>query len=148
MASTDSLAGGRASYADSRWQAAVDQLRDADREVGLAAEDLELLANATVLTGRMAEGIDVLTRAHERFLADGDDVAAARCAAWIGMHLMQSGEHARGGGWFSRAHRLVDGRPDTTAVEGFLLVPVALNALYSGDPETAAGMFRRAARDR
>ena len=145
MASTESLAAARASYADSRWQTAVDQLRDADREVGLAAEDLELLANATVLTGRMAEGIDVLTRAHERFLADGDEVAAARCAAWIGMHLMQSGEHARGGGWFSRAHRLVDGRPDTTSVEGFLLVPVGLNALYSGDPEAAAGLFRRAA---
>ena len=136
---------GRAHYAARSWQAAVDHLTQADDDGGLSGHDLELLAVATALTGRTSAGVDVLTRAHERFLGDGDVVAAARCAGWIGMQLMLLGERATSGGWFARANRLVQESAEPCSVEGFLLIPAGLGAMYGGDPGNAAAMFGRAA---
>ena len=71
--------------------------------------------------------------------------AAARCAGWIGMQLLFLDERARSGGWFARAQRLVQELPEPCSIEGFLLIPAALGALYGGDAETGAGLFGRAA---
>jgi DNA-binding NarL/FixJ family response regulator len=145
MASSTSVDRGREDFAARRWQAAIGHLTDADREDGLCAEDLERLAIATLLIGRTLDGVDLLTRAHERFLGDGDLVAAARCAGWIGMQLLLLDEQARSGGWFARAQRLVQELSEPCSIEGFLLIPAALGALYGGDAETGAGLFGRAA---
>jgi len=145
MASSTSVDRGREDFAAHRWQAAVSHLTDADREDALCAEDLERLAIATLLIGRTLDGVDLLTRAHERFLGDGDLVAAARCAGWIGMQLLLLDEQARSGGWFARAQRLVQELSEPCSIEGFLLIPAALGALYGGDAETGAGLFGRAA---
>ena len=135
---------GRAHYAARSWQAAVDQLTQADDDGGLSGPDLERLAVATALTGRAPTAVEILTRAHKRFLDDGDVISAARCAGWIGMHLMLLGERATSGGWFARAQRLVQEAPTPCSVEGFLLIPAGLGAMYGGDPGNAAAMFGRA----
>ena len=88
------------------------RLREADHRGGLPAADLERLATAEILTGdSTTAGLETLTRAHEEYLVVGDVDGAARCAGWMGMHLMFLGDGARAGGWFARGQRLVDGLP-------------------------------------
>ncbi|MFF2493754.1 LuxR C-terminal-related transcriptional regulator [Agromyces sp. NPDC058064] len=135
---------GRAAYRENRWNDAVAELELADRDAVTTPLDLENLATAAFLVGRAADGLDWLARAHEAFLADGDDVAAIRCAAWLGMMLSDLGDHARSGGWFARAERLVDASDEPDADHGFLRVPHGLQALYSGDAEGAERIFREA----
>src|SRR5688500_3923863 len=86
------LAEGREAYAERRWPNAVGQYTAADRDTELPAGDLERLATSVILTGGRAEGVDILARAHLKYLADGDYDAAVRCAVWTGMNLILRGE--------------------------------------------------------
>jgi DNA-binding CsgD family transcriptional regulator len=142
---SDVLERGRAAYAERRWSAAFDSFAEADAETPLGAQDLECWSTAAVLLGRDVVGVDALTRAHEVHLAAGDTAAAARCAAWNGIELMDQGDHARSAGWFARAERLAQQLPEPAAVSGFVLIPQGLGALYAGDGGTAAETFDRIA---
>lgn len=132
---------GRSAFEGHRWTEAVEQFLDADRRGGLTAPDLERLATVEILTGKTDTGIDNLTRAHEEYLVVGDVPGAARCAGWIGMHLMNTGQMARSTGWFARAGRLVAELNEPCVVEGLLLLPTALGMLYGGDPDGANRVF-------
>ncbi|MBX7445248.1 MULTISPECIES: helix-turn-helix transcriptional regulator [unclassified Arthrobacter] len=145
MTAETGLDQGRSAFREQRWTEAFESLRDADRQGGLPAADLERLATAEILTGNAATGIESLTRAHEEYLVVGDIVGAARCAAWMALHLMNTGESARAGGWLARGQRLADELPVPDAVQGFLLIPACLGKLYGGDPEGALMLFSRAA---
>ena len=118
-----------------------DAFGDAQREGQLPARDLEWAATTAFLLGLESEGVDTLTRAHEAFLAADDVTGAARCAAWLGIYLMNAGDRARGGGWLARAQRLVRGRGEPGGAEGFLLIPVGLGSLYSGAVDGALQAF-------
>lgn len=135
---------GRSAFEEHRWTEAFEHFLDADRRGGLPAPDLERLATVEILTGKSAMGIDTLTRAHEEYLVVGDVASAARCAGWIGMHLMNTGQMARSSGWFARAGRLVVELNEPSAVEGLLMVPAALGMLYGGDPAGALRVFEQA----
>jgi ATP/maltotriose-dependent transcriptional regulator MalT len=130
----------RAAFAGRHWSEAFALAAEVDGRDGLAADDLERYSTAAAMLGRQTESIDLLTRAHEAFLESGDEHSAARCAAWIGIHLGNSGEQARSAGWFTRAQRLA-GEPGPSSSGGFLLVPVGLGALYAGDAERALTAF-------
>lgn len=136
---------GRSAFQEHRWTEAFQNFRDADQQGGLPAADLERLATAEILTGNTSTGLDTLTRAHEEYLMVGDVVGAARCAAWMVMHLANAGETARAGGWLARGQKLVNELPEPDAVQGFMLVPVALGKLYGGDPQAALELFSQAA---
>lgn len=136
---------GREAYAERRWPDAVGQYTAAEHDAELPAADLEQLATSVILTGRPSEGVDILARAHLKYLADGDYHAAARCAFWAGMNLMLQGEPARSAGWLARARRIVEDRPEASPVEGLLSLPAGLGALYQGDGPAAAEAFARAA---
>jgi DNA-binding CsgD family transcriptional regulator len=136
---------GRAAFREHRWTDASRSYLDADRRGGLPAADLEKLATAEILTGDVATGLDTLTRAHEEYLVVGDVASAALCAGWLGMHHMFQGDRAQAGGWFARGQRLADELAQPNAVQGFLLVPVALGKLYGGDPGGALQLFTQAA---
>lgn len=140
-----SLAEGREAYAQRRWPDAVGQYTDADRDADLPASDLEQLATSVILTGRGSEGVDILARAHLKYLADADYPAAVRCAVWTGINLILLGEPARSAGWLARAHRIVDDLPEPCRFEGMLFLPAGLGALYQGDGAAAAKAFTRAA---
>ena len=139
------LAHGREAYAERRWPDAVGQYTAAEHEAELPAGDLERLATSVILTGRASEGVEVLVRAHLKYLADGDYAAAARCAVWAGMNLMLLGEQAPSAGWFARTRRIVEDMPGPCPCEGLLFVPPGLGALYQGDGAAAAEAFTRAA---
>jgi DNA-binding CsgD family transcriptional regulator len=136
---------GRSAFRENRWTDAFESFRDADQRGGLPAQDLDRLAIAEILTGNITAGLDTLTRAHEEYLVVGDVVGAARCAGWMGMQLMNVGEAARAGGWFARGQRLVDELAEPDAVQGLLLVPMALGKLYGGDPAGALEVFSQVA---
>jgi DNA-binding CsgD family transcriptional regulator/tetratricopeptide (TPR) repeat protein len=75
----------------------------------------------------------------------GDAVRATRCAFWIAFGLLNSGELARGGGWVSRAQRLLDEAGLDCVEHGHLRYAGALQAIFSGDGETAHAGFTTAA---
>lgn len=134
---------GHSAAQEYRWREAFDRLTEADRGGTIAAADLEQLATVAILSGHPGAAIDVLTRAHASYLDCGETAAAARCAGWIGIHLMQQSEHARGAGWFARARRLVAEYGEPCAVEGFLLVTDGMAALESGDAAVAQRTFEQ-----
>jgi DNA-binding CsgD family transcriptional regulator/tetratricopeptide (TPR) repeat protein len=133
---------GRAAFDDHRWGAAFAAFTEADRDDVLEPPDLERLATVSLLLGREDEGIDLVTRAHEAFLAIEDRAGAARCATWIGLYLGGKGDEARSNGWLARARRVAGAADDARATaEGLLLVAAALEALYSGQATGAERMF-------
>lgn len=134
---------GRSAFREHRWTDAFESFREADQRGGLPAADLERLATAEILTGSAAGGLESLTRAHEEYLVVGDIAGAARCAAWMAIHLMNLGESARAAGWLARGQRLLDELVEPDPVEGFMLIPVSLGKLYGGDPEGALQLFSR-----
>jgi len=145
MNSPTALDRGRAAYQGHRWNEAIAELDEAGREDSVTAKDIEHFATALFLVGRAQEGVDALTHAHEAFLGVDDVAGATRCAAWLGMHLMDLGDRARSAGWFARAQRLVEADPATGPGQGFLLIPEGLGALYAGEGARASDVFARAA---
>ena len=144
MTTPDPVALGRESYEQQEWRTAYDQLWAADRTERLEPDDVERLATAASLLGRDADTANLLARAYHDHLRRGAVERAARCAFWLAFGLLFRSETARGGGWLTRAERLLTGVGDT-AERGFLLVPRAYQSWDDGDPETAHATFERAA---
>jgi DNA-binding CsgD family transcriptional regulator len=134
---------GRTSFERRAWLDAYTALSEADRIEPLEAADLDLLATAASLIGRMDEYLTVLERAHLAHLDDGDNLAAARNAGWIGMTLAIRGELGPASGWFGRAERLVEREGRECVEQGWLLIPVVFQRQAAGDYD---GMEEAAAR--
>lgn len=108
----NNLERGRESFQRQEWGDAHAQLSAADHESSLDVADLERLAVAADLIGRDGDSADVWARAHQQCLRLGNVPRDARCAFWLALSLLLRGEMARGGGWLSRARRLLDGHED------------------------------------
>jgi DNA-binding CsgD family transcriptional regulator len=129
-----------------KWADAYEHLAVAEREEGLEPGALEPFSVAAYLRGRPDEGAGILGRAHREYLERDDLVGAARCAFWLGFQLLMSGERARGGGWVSRAERLLDDCGRDCEERGFVLLPRGLRLLAQGDSEAAHETFVEAGR--
>ncbi len=141
----DALTRGREAYDRRAWREAFDHLSAADHTMPLAAEDVERLATSAILIGR-DDGPDFWARAHQEFLNRGDTQRAARCAFWVAFLLMTAGKSARGSGWISRGRRLLEDEREPSAVHGLLLIPLALQHIIEGDPQSACAAFVEAGR--
>ena len=137
------LAQGRKSFQKQAWAAAFSDFTAADQEAQLEPEDLVLLAQTALLIGKEAEGADLLARAYQAFLGRGATQFGALCAFWLGFSLLLRGEAAKGGGWLSRAGRLLDGKPEC-AVNGYLLLAEAYRTFRAGDAAAALDGFAQA----
>lgn len=145
----DPLEGARKAAADLRWLDTFEALSALDRESGLAAKDLELLATAAFLLGRSQECRQARLRAYQLYLHTGDARPAARCAARIGLEQLGLGEVAEAAGclpvsvsacsaWAAQAAALVEHEPEGPE-HGYVLVTAAYERLaMAGDPEGAA----------
>jgi DNA-binding CsgD family transcriptional regulator len=136
---------GREFYSGNAWREAYECLSSADRAAPLGAADLELLARAAYMLGRDDDYVSGLERAHHAHLDTGDVPPAVRCAWWIGHNLLFRGQRARASGWFSRGQRLLEGIERDCVERGYLLIPVWLGQMGSGDYEAAHATARRAA---
>jgi hypothetical protein len=85
---------GREAYSKESWSEAYESLSRADRESSLAPDDLALLATCAYMIGREAEYRELLERAHRAHLDAGEELAALRCAFWIGVTLASHGRLA------------------------------------------------------
>ena len=132
------LESGREAYSREAWSDAYEALSEADGESPLAPDDLELLARCAYMIGREAEYRDLLERAHRAHLAADDELAALRCAFWIGVTLASHGEIGRASGWLRRAQRLLDRQGKDRVERGYLLLPAVFEQEAGGDWETAA----------
>ena len=141
---TDALDRGRQAYARNAWRTAADELAIADLEHPLGLDDQERLAAATYLCGREADSATMWARAHHTGLAQGQTERAARSAFWLAFQHLLQGEMAPAGGWLARAERVLDEHSAECAERGYLLVPVALQAMLGGDAERAYVTFDRA----
>jgi hypothetical protein len=133
----DKLKRGRESYGRRAWGDAYESLSLADQATPLGVEDLESLAISAYLIGRDDEYLSALERAHHGHLDAGEEVRAARCAFWLGLHLFLRGEAGRATGWLARAQRLLERGQRDCVEQGYLLLPVAEQHLAAGDHETA-----------
>ena len=144
MGGDGELARGREAAARLAWADAYTALSLADSSSSLAGEDLELLATAAYLLGRVEDCLRALQRAQQLHAERGDLRRAARCAFWLAFHLINRGELAQANGWFARANRLLEHEQEC-AERGYLLVPVALQQLLAGDYAEAGRTADRAA---
>jgi hypothetical protein len=123
------------------WQDAYQHLSAADREEPLAAEDLDRLATAAYLIGRLDAADAAWERTHHAFLVRGDTAPAVRCGFWLGLTLFLRGEQARGSGWMARAQHLLEAGALDCVEQGYVRIPMALHALGGGDAESAYRSF-------
>ena len=131
----DELERGRRAYEGSAWTDAFESLSRADQSTSLAAGDLELFARSAYMVGRDDDYVAGLERAHDLYVAAGDVPSAIRCAWWIGHNMLFCGQTARAAGWFGRAQRLLDSDGRDCVERGYLLIPVWLGQIASGDYE-------------
>jgi DNA-binding CsgD family transcriptional regulator len=146
MATDKKLHEARKAFRLKEWTGAYAGLKDADKKGGLKPEDLESLATAAYLLGKADESIDIWSRAHNEYLNTADINCAVRCAFWQGFLLLNSGESARGGGWISRARRMLDEAHLECVEKGYLLLPVALRCLGEGNANGSLVTFELAAK--
>ena len=131
--SSPALERGRQAFAQEAWRRAFEALASADRTVALGADDLELLARSAYMLGHDDDYVSALERAHHAHLNAGDTPRAVRCAIWIGHSLLFRGEMARMGGWFARGQRLLDEDGRDCVERGYLLIPIWLEQMGSGE---------------
>ena len=129
----DALEHGRRAYADYRWATADEALTLADAHEPLGAEDLELLATAAYMLGRIDDYLAALARAHDAYLERGEELRAAGCALWIGTTLFLTGKVGRASGWVGRAERLIERHGPDCVEAAYLLVPQMFERTESGD---------------
>lgn len=145
MSAAGELERGRALTARGAWLDAHAALSSADLAGQLATADLERLATAAYMLGRLEEYVATLERAHREYLAAAAPRPATRCAFWIGMQLLLAGETGRGTGWIGRAQRLVEGEAETCVEHGYLRLPAAFRCQIEGDYAAGASVAGEAA---
>jgi ATP/maltotriose-dependent transcriptional regulator MalT len=136
---------GREAYSRGAWLDAYESLSRADREASLVPADLALLATCGYMIGRESEYRDLLERAYRVNLEVGDELAAVRCAFWIGLTLASHGEIGRASGWLRRSHRLLERQEGARVEHGYLLLPTVFEQGASDDWEAAAATAGEAA---
>jgi tetratricopeptide (TPR) repeat protein len=127
------------------WADAHIALSLADQSSSLGAEDLELLATAAYLLGRVEDCLGALQRAEQLHAKAGDVRRAARCAFWLTFHYGSRGDLAQASGWFGRATRLLEYERQESADHGYLLVSAAYQQLMGGDHAEAREALAQAA---
>ncbi|WP_116710361.1 LuxR family transcriptional regulator [Actinomycetospora cinnamomea] len=137
----DARARAHRSCRERAWRAACAEFAAAERSTELAAGDLETWAVASYLIGRFDAAYRAWASAHHAWSEAGEPGRSVRCAFWQGLTLVLRGEHARGGGWFARAARVLEHCPPDAPEHAYLRLPAALQTLEGGDAETALRVF-------
>ena len=122
----------REAYRKQRWSQAFARLSDPKVSALLGFEDLRRLAIAAHMLGRPLDRQAAGERAYHAALDEGDLVAAALAAFWVGFGHVEYGEVAQAGGWFARSGGLLEQIGSPTVIEGYLLIPAGLGSLREG----------------
>lgn len=143
MGESRDLARGRAAGRRLAWADAYAALSRVDPPESLTGEDLEVLAAAAYLVGKVTDCRQALQRAHKVHMRDGETPRAARSLFWVAFTLLLEGDLAQASGWLARTQRVLERVPEDCPERGLLLLPVAVQALGAGNYPAA----QRAAAD-
>ena len=138
MSAVGGIERGREAYAQRAWVEAFRSLSEADEAGSLEADDLELLAVAAYMLGRVDDFFGALERAHHAHVAAQESLRAARAAVFLGINFAILGDVAQAGGWLARAQRLVEQHGADCAEQGYLLLPLAIRRELAHDYDAAA----------
>jgi DNA-binding CsgD family transcriptional regulator len=132
---------GRAAVARSDWAEAYDALSQAQP---LGADDLQLLATAAYLLGRLPKSVTALRSACEALLAADEPRRAARAVFWMVFLLSNQGQAAQAAGWLARAEHLLADQPADCAERGLVLGAKAFGHIHTGEYAQALEPARQA----
>jgi DNA-binding CsgD family transcriptional regulator len=139
MGVVDELIRAREAYDRREWLAAYGGLSDVAQDE-LTPDDFVQLATAAYLLGRRNNCVQALQRAYQLNVDAGDELAAVRCAFWLALVLLTSGETAIGGGWVARAHRLLAEIDGDVVERGYVLIHFMFRDIFAGEFDTASEM--------
>ena len=136
MGVVEQLIQAREEYDRREWLAAYDALSDAAPDE-LMPDDFVRLATAAYLLGRRNDCVQALQRAYQLNIDGGDVLAAVRCAFWLALVLLTSGETAIGGGWVARSQRLLADVDGDVVERGYVLIHVMYRHIFAGEFDSA-----------
>ena len=126
------------------WDEAYEVLMRADADGLAGAGELELLAEVAYAAGHLDVTIEAWERAHALSVQAGDPVAAAGAAVRVALHLLlDTALMAPIRGWLTRAERLLEGQPETSA-HAWLAVVRTYERMLIGDLQGARQGSERA----
>jgi hypothetical protein len=76
---------------------------------------------------------ELMQRAYQGHLDAGDTLAAVRCAFWLAMVLLTSGEMAVGGGWVARSQRLLKDVSEDVVERGYVLIHLVFRHIFQAE---------------
>ncbi len=136
MGIVDELARAREAYERGDWQASYGALAElAEQEV--EADDYVRMATAAYLLGRRDDCVQAFQQGYRAHLDDGRPLDAVRCAFWLALVLLTSGDVAVGSGWVARSQRLLDDLDEDVVERGYVLIHVMYRYIFQPDYEKA-----------
>jgi class 3 adenylate cyclase len=124
---------GRKAVERREWVDAVGAFHEADQAEPLSPEDLELLADATWWAGEPDESVEVLERAYAGHVEQGSETGAARVAVALGYLAARRQAFSIAGGWLARAHRLLEGHPESVVNAQIKVIEIIETLYFRGD---------------
>jgi len=138
----DTIVAARDAVARAAWADAYASFRDVDGS-SLSGSDLEAFADSAWWGSKLAESLELRQRAYAAYVAEGDDLAAAACAAHLSIEHFVRNEPAIGMGFLKRTERHMEGRSDCVEL-GYLALLHAAIGRFTGDAGTAIERAERA----
>jgi DNA-binding CsgD family transcriptional regulator len=138
----DTIVAARDAVARAAWADAYASFRDVDGS-SLTGSDLEAFADAAWWGSKLVESLELRQRAYAAYVAEGDDLAAAACAAHLSIEHFVRNEPAIGMGFLKRTERHMEGRSDCVEL-GYLALLHAAIGRFTGDAGTAIERAERA----
>ena len=102
----------------------------------LKGSDLEAFADAAWWGSKLAESLELRQRAYSAYVSEGEELAAAACAARVSVEHFLRNEPAIGMGFLKRTERHMEGQSDCVEL-GYLAMLHAAVAGFSGDAGVA-----------
>ncbi len=136
MSIVDDLARAREAYEQGDWLTAYGTLADADA-AAVEPEDHLRLGTASYLLGRKDDSVLAFQQGFQAHLDAGRPREAVRCAFWIALVLMNSGEVSVGSGWAARAQRILDDIDEEVVERGYVLIHAMFRYIFSSEFERA-----------
>jgi class 3 adenylate cyclase len=139
----DPAEAGRDAFRRRAWSEAFELFTAADTDGGLAPEDLELLAESAMLSGRADRHTSLLERAYAAHQRAGNRLRAGHLAILLNHEYQSRLQHTVAAGWLSRATRLLEQEPEAPE-HGYLELQRSLNSWKTQDFDAAVEHATRA----
>jgi class 3 adenylate cyclase len=109
----ETLQTGRDAIVRHAWAEAIEAFKAADRDGGLAPDDLGLLGAASWWAGQPDDSAEALERAFAGYSDVGRAIDAAEVALALAHHALQRGAMSVAVGWLARAEHLLESQPES-----------------------------------